>query len=423
MLTAIKANIIAAPALGKLDITERGYLVLEDGITRGIFAELPKVYQSARVQDFGNALLLHSFADMHLHAPQFPMVGMGMDIPLLDWLNTYTFPLEAAYADLEYARAVYTKLAATLINNGTTRVCMYSSVHTDATLLLMEILEKAGITGFVGKVNMDRNTPDYLQENTQESLQETLRWLQESERFQNIRPILTPRFVPSCTGELMGELGRLAEARGLYIQSHLSENHSEMEWVKELHPGCVQYWEVYHKYGLWKDHTIMAHCVHSDERERAAMRDHGVYVCHCADSNINLTSGIAPVRQMLNEGLQLVLGSDIAGGSQLPMLHVCAQSIRASKMRRILTGWTEEILTPAEVYYLATSAGAQYCGAAAGFALGEPLHAVILDDAGFSKAVRTGANPPTLAQRLERAMYLADSRHIAAVFSAGRRIK
>ncbi|MCL2672161.1 MAG: amidohydrolase family protein [Clostridiales bacterium] len=423
MLTALRANIIAAPALGKLEITEYGYLVLQDGVTLGVFPTLPEIYKTAQIEDFGDALLLQSFADMHLHAPQFPMVGMGMDIPLLDWLNTYTFPLEAAFKDIEYARAVYTQLAATLINNGTTRVCMYGTIHTDATLLLMRILDDAGITGYVGKVNMDRNAPDYLCESTGESLRETLRWLGECERFRNIRPMLTPRFVPSCTGELMGGIGRLAAARGLYIQSHLSENRSEMAWVKELHPDCGQYWETYEKYGLWKDHTIMAHCVHSDARERAAMREHGVYMCHCADSNINLASGIAPVRAMLDEGLRVVLGSDIAGGSQLPMLSVCAQSIRASKMRRILTGWTEEILTPAEVYYLATSAGAQYFGGGTGFPVGEPLHALVLDDKGFSKTVRTGANPPTLAQRLERAMYLADSRHIAAVFSAGRRVK
>ena len=105
----------------------------------------------------GETLILQSFADLHLHAPQYPMLGMGMDLPLLDWLNAYAFPTEARFADTGYAREIYSRLARELIANGTTRVCMFSSLHTDATLILMEELEKAGVTGYVGKVNMDRN--------------------------------------------------------------------------------------------------------------------------------------------------------------------------------------------------------------------------------------------------------------------------
>ena len=181
----------------------------------------------------------------------------------------------------------------------------------------MEELEKAGVTGYVGKVNMDRNGSPELQETTEQSKRETLRWLDACGRFQTVKPILTPRFTPSCTDELMSWLGKLAAERGLYVQSHLSENKGEIAWVKELCPDCAQYWESYDRAGLWKDHTVMAHCVHSDARERSAIRQAGVVVAHCPDSNINLCSGIAPVRQMLNEGLWVTLGSDIAAGSSL----------------------------------------------------------------------------------------------------------
>ena len=149
---------------------------------------------------------------------------------------------------------------------------MCSAWHTGATLVRREELEKAGVTGDVGKGNMDRNgLPGGLQETTEESVRETLRWL-EGGRFEHVKPIITPRFTPSCTDELMTELGRIARERGLYVQSHLSENTREIELVRELHPDCQQYWETYDKYGLWKDHTLMAHCVHSDERERDAMK-------------------------------------------------------------------------------------------------------------------------------------------------------
>ena len=178
-VTILKGNIVSAPALGKLDITENGYLVAEAGVITGVYSVLPEQYAGAPVEDFGDALILQSFADLHLHAPQYPMLGTGMDLPLLDWLNAYAFPTEARFADPDYAREVYRKLAHELIAGGTTRVCMFSSLHTDATLILMEELEKAGVTGYVGKVNMDRNAaPGVLEETTEVSMAETLRWLE-----------------------------------------------------------------------------------------------------------------------------------------------------------------------------------------------------------------------------------------------------
>ena len=153
-LTIIKGTILSAPTLGQLDALPGGYLVAEDGLIRGVYGSLPEQYAGAPVEDWGDALILQSFADLHLHAPQYPMLGMGMDLPLLDWLNAYAFPTEARFADTGYAREIYSRLARELIANGTTRVCMFSSLHTDATLILMEELEKAGVTGYVGKVNM-----------------------------------------------------------------------------------------------------------------------------------------------------------------------------------------------------------------------------------------------------------------------------
>lgn len=235
MVQVLKGNIVQAPALGELQITEQGYLVMEDGVIRGVYDRLPLEYATAPLVDYGQALVMQSFADMHLHAPQYPMLGMGMDLPLLEWLDTYTFPTEARFADTDYARRIYRRLATDLITNGTTRVCMFSSLHTDATWILMEELEQAGVTGYVGKVNMDRNgLPGILQETTEESVRETLRWL-EGCHFDHVKPILTPRFTPSCTNELMMALGRLAQEKGLYVQSHLSENLGEIQWVKELH--------------------------------------------------------------------------------------------------------------------------------------------------------------------------------------------
>ena len=418
MVQVLKGNIVQAPALGELQITEQGYLVMEDGVIRGVYDRLPLEYATAPLVDYGQALVMQSFADMHLHAPQYPMLGMGMDLPLLEWLDTYTFPTEARFADTDYARRIYRRLATDLITNGTTRVCMFSSLHTDATLVLMDELERAGVTGYVGKVNMDRNgLPGKLQETTEESVRETLRWL-DACHFDHVKPILTPRFTPSCTDGLMAELGRIAAARGLYVQSHLSESTNEIAWVKELHPECSQYWETYDKYGLWKDHTLMAHCVWSDERERAAIRDAGVVVVHCGDSNVNICSGICPVRRMVNEGLWVTLGSDIAGGAQLPMYKVITMSIRASKFRHMQSDGKDEFLTVEEGYYLGSSAGHEYFGGHGGFVPGDYIHAIVVDDSDFTEA----AHPLSVRERFERAIYMMHRHNIVSVWSDGREV-
>ena len=418
MIELIKGHIIEAKTFGDPVITENGYLAAENGVVLGVYSALPERFSDVPVTDFSNQLVLQGFCDMHLHAPQYPMLGMGMDLPLMDWLKAYTFKTEARFADVDFARSTYRRLASELVKNGTTRVCIYSSTHVDATLILMEELERAGVGGYVGKVNMDRDSCE-CQEETLESERETLRWLKECEWISRIRPILTPRFTPSCTNELMDWLGKLAGERGLYVQSHLSENYKEIALVKQLHPDCEQYWQTSEKYGLWSDHTIMAHCVHSDAREQQAMIDHNVLCVHCPDSNINICSGFAPVRQMKNRGVWLALGSDIAGGAQLPMLQVITGCLRMSKARAIATEGAEPFLTVGEAYYLATSGGARYFGDADGFAPGNPLHAVVLSEAQLPPSART----LTVKERFERAVYLADDRAITAVYGDGKRIK
>lgn len=417
----IKGHIVYARTFGELTVSENGHIVLDNGKIKGVFGtELPETYRSAPLSDYGDRLIMPSFADMHMHAPQYAMLGMGMDLPLLDWLNAYVFETESRFKDTGYAREVYRRLAKEMIENGTTRVCAFSSLHRDSTLVLMEEFERAGMTGYVGKVNMDRNSGDVLKETTEESVSETLKWLDEaSGRFDHIKPVLTPRFTPTCTNDLMAFLGKLAEERNLPVQSHLSENTSEMAWVKELHPDCGQYWETYAKYGLFNDRTIMAHCVHCDERERKAIKDNGVWVAHCPDSNINLISGIAPVRKMIDEGLRVVLGSDIAGGALLPMYRVIAAAIRSSKVKRIQTNWTDEFLTVAEAFYLGTGAAARFFGANAGFAEGDKLHAIIVDDSDFPPA----AKKLTVKERFERSLYLMGKSNITAVYSDGRKVK
>ena len=414
----LRGTLLYSSSPDTIEILDDGWLLCRNGKAAGVFRQKPERFKNLDVLDYSGKLIIPGMTDLHLHAPQFSFRGLGMDLELLDWLNTYTFKTEARFEDSDYARRIYKKLASDLITSGTTRVCMFSSLHTDATLILMEELEKAGVTGYVGKVNMDRNGSPELQETTEQSKRETLRWLDACGRFKTVKPILTPRFTPSCTDELMNWLGKLAAERGLYVQSHLSENKGEIAWVKELCPDCAQYWESYDHAGLWKDHTVMAHCVHSDEREREAMREHGVVTAHCAGSNINICSGVAPVRTLLREGNLVTLGSDIAGGALLAMNKVITMSIRASKFRHIQTDGKDEFLTVEEGYYLGSSAGHEYFGGHGGFVPGDYLHAIVVDDSDFTEA----AHPLSVRERFERAIYMMHRHNIVSVWSEGKNV-
>ncbi len=408
----LKGTIIQTPALGQLDILEQGYLIAENGIIVGVFDHLPQKYRNEPVTDYGSGMILQSFSDMHLHAPQYPMLGLGMDLELLDWLNTYTFPTEAKYADPAFARQVYRTLARELVENGTTRVCMFSSLHTEGTLVLMEELEQAGISGFVGKVNMDRNSCPELDESTQESMDATLEWLDKCQAFQNIRPILTPRFSPSCTEELLSFLGNLAGERQLPIQSHLSENRKEIAWVRELFPDCQEYYQSYEKHGLWNDCTLMAHCVWSGEAELQAMLDAGVTVVHCADSNKNVRSGIAPIRKMLDRGISVVLGSDISGGEHLNVFDIVNSTIMSSKLRSVYAAEPERHLSVAEAWFLATSAANRFFGEQPGFAPGNQLNVMVMEDQNL-----LCAHAMSPKERFERLVYKRQKDALAAVYS------
>ena len=415
-IVILKGNIVSAPSFGNLEIYENGYIAAEDGIIKYVGSDLPKKYKNCEITDYKDQLIMQSFADMHLHAPQYPNLGIGLELNLLDWLNTYTFPTEAYFKDTGFAREVYRKLAEDLVQNGTTRVSVFSSLHTDSTLILMDELEKAGLRGFVGKVNMDRNGGKDLEETTEESIRETLRWL-DSCTTENIKPIITPRFTPSCSNELLKELSKIARERDLPIQSHLSENISEQEWVKSLHPDTTHYYESYKKYGLWNEKTLMAHCVYSDKEERKAMKDAGVYVVHCPSSNINLSSGFAPIREMIDEGLNVVLGSDIAGGSIISMFANTAEAIKCSKERSIRIEGKPKMLSVSEAFYLATSASSTLFNETPGFSKGNSLDAIVLDDQNLINAKHL-----SVRERFERAIYRREENAIKAVYSKGRKL-
>lgn len=417
----LKGNICYSKSRTELSFTENGYLVCEDGCSAGVFQELPEKYNNLQLQDCGSRLIIPGLVDLHIHAPQYTFRGMGMDMELLEWLDVHTFPEEARYADLDYAKRAYGIFAENMKKSGTTRACVFATVHPAATELLMDQLDAAGLAAMVGKVNMDRNAPENLVEkDAAASIQATREWLTSvSGKYERIKPILTPRFTPSCTDELMELLGELQRETGLPAQSHLSENMGEVQWVKELCPATAFYGEAYDRYGLFGGScsTIMAHCVQSGEDEIALMKARGVYIAHCPQSNTNIASGIAPVRKYLDADLRVGLGSDVAGGTTESIFRAMVDAIQVSKLRWRLVDESEKPLTVEEAFYLGTLGGGAFFGKVGSFAPGYEFDALVLNDETLASP-----RPFTLMERLERILYLSDDRHIEEKYVAGRKI-
>lgn len=419
---ALKGTICFSESPKELSVTENGYLVCENGVSAGVFTELPDRYRGIPCRDTDGCLIIPGLTDLHLHAPQYSFRATGMDLELLDWLNTITFPQESRYEDLAYARTAYSIFADDMKKSATTRASIFATLHVEATELLMDLMEKTGLKTLIGKVNMDRNGPPTLQEESAEaSARNTLVWLEETAgRYQNVKPILTPRFTPSCTDELLTRLADLQREYHLPVQSHLSENLGEIAWVKELCPNTGFYGEAYDQFGMFGGPdcpTIMAHCVHCPDEEIALMKKRGVYIAHCSQSNTNLSSGIAPVRRYLDEGMHVGLGSDIAGGTSLSLLRAMADSVQTSKLRWRLVDDSLKPLSLEEVFYMATLGGGSFFGKVGSFETGYEFDAVILDDANLAHP-----QPLTPKERLERLVYLSDDRNITGKYVSGNKI-
>ena len=424
----LKGNIFQTLHPKELDLHENAYAVCVEGVSKGVFDTLPEEYTFLPLYDYGDALVFPGMVDLHVHAPQYAFRGMCMDLELMDWLNQYTFPEEEKYENLEYAEKAYSMFVDALKSGATTRSCIFATRHRPATELLMQLLEESGLVSYVGKVNMDREASEALTEESADvSACTTVEWIRAVKgKFLHTKPILTPRFIPCCTDQLMEKLRQIQMAYGIPVQSHLSESKGEIEFVKFLHPDDPFYGDVYNDYDLFGKNddidtdvkTVMAHCVWSSDEEIALMRENGVFVAHCPASNMNLTSGIAPIRKYLDLGLNVGLGSDIAGGHSDSIFRAITDAIQVSKMYFRMVDESVRPLVFPEAFYLATMGGGAFFGKVGCFEEGYAFDAVVLDD-----SVLPHPQSLTLAQRMERAVYLGlDEKNITAKFIAGKKI-
>ena len=426
-----KAHILYTKEKNHFEVLENGYLAVDaDGCVTGVAADLASLDgEDAEVTDFGNRLLIPAMNDLHVHAPQYRNQGIAMDLELLPWLQNYTFPEEMKYADTAYAEPMYRRFIHDLWRFGTMRSSVFATIHTESTRLLMNLFQEAGMGALVGKVGMNRNCPEGLSESVDDMVQGYEELIHSTlnaplgssaslceEPSTLVRPIITPRFIPSCTSEMLRACGELAAKYQLPVQSHLSENKDEIAWVQELEPESRNYGDAYDRYGLFgQTPTVMAHCVWTDGEELELMKQRGVMVAHCPTSNINLASGIAPIRRFLTEGIPVGLGSDVSGGHDFSIFRMMVYAVQMSKLR-YQRDKSSAFLSLAEAFWMATKSGGSFFGRVGSFEPGYEFDALVIDDSDLNHS------DYSLLERLERYVYLGDDRQIVHRFCRGKEI-
>ncbi|CEM07623.1 unnamed protein product [Vitrella brassicaformis CCMP3155] len=400
--------------------------------------------------------LTPGFIDTHIHASQHSYAGTGMDKPLMEWLDAYTFPVERQFAHLPTAEvhSLYRRAVRRTLRNGTTTAVYFATADRQASEALADVCAEEGQRAFVGKISMDRHCPPGYCETTEKSLEETARFIESfRQRPSIVQPVVTPRFIPTCSDELLAGLGALVREHGCHVQSHMSESIDEMQFVEAIHqlkddhhkhnpyPPCPTDAEIFDRHGLLTDRCIMAHAIYLSEGDVERLRARGTAIAHCPLSNFYFAGGLLPVRSLLRSGVRVGLGTDVAGGYSPSMINAMQHAVTASRAlsiqqhheRHRLAGvkpWepfpagSSDTTSPAldwvNALYLATRGGAEALNMGKQLGLlaeGYRFDAVLWDVTIGDNIDFTGSE--SRREQLEKLMHLGDDRNIACVWVDG----
>lgn len=382
--------------------------------------------------------ILPGFVDLHIHAPQYPQLGSALDLPLEQWLDHYTFPLEARFADVEYAEVVYSTLVADLLAAGTTTALMFATIHQEATRALIDASLDRGLRALVGKVAADDELqcPDFYRDASvaaaldgTEALIDYVRSHRQN-RENLVLPVVTPRFVPSCTDETLSGLAALAARYDTHVQTHCSES----DWAESYVQQRTGYRDAEYldALGLLTPKTVLAHSVFLTETDMDLVGSRSSGIAHCPLSNAYFANAVFPLRTALRKGLHVGLGTDISGGPSLSMRDAMTMAVTASRMlergvdpalppdERGRPGATEDWRT---AFHLATAAGGEALGLKIGaFAPGYAFDAQLIDTAADGGTIRMFTDTGSSDAGLAKILYNATPPNISEVWVAGRSV-
>ncbi|OWJ80512.1 guanine deaminase [Haematobacter genomosp. 1] len=401
-------------------IDSHGAVLVENGriAAVGPRERLAREAPQAQIIDHGEALISPGFVDAHVHYPQTAIIA-SWGKRLIDWLNSYTFPEEMRFSDPAYARRIAERYFDLTLSNGTTTVCSYATIHPESVDAFFEAAEARSLRALTGKVCMDRNAPDGLRDTPQSAYDDSKRLLEKWHGRGRLSYVITPRFSPTSTPEQLHMVGQLwKEHPDCLMQTHLSEQTDEIDWVKALHPQARDYLDTYETQGLLGERAIYGHAIHLTARERSRLLEVGASLVHCPTSNTFIGSGLFDMAGLKAEGQLVGLATDTGGGSSFSMLRTMAAAYEVGQLRHAPTH-------PAALWWLATA------GSAEALHLGDRIGAIRVGMEADMIAVDLSSTP-AIAQRSARAetvweqifatVMMGDDRAIRAVYVAGKPI-
>jgi guanine deaminase len=397
---------------------EDGLLVVEDGRVKtvGEAATLMDSPQGqAAITDYRGKLIVPGFIDCHVHFPQLDIIG-SFGAQLLDWLNQYAYPAEAKFADAAHAREVATAFVGELLRNGTTTALVFGTVHPHSADAIFEAAESKGMRLVAGKVLMDSNCPESLRDDPESAYADSKALIERWHGRGRLGYAITPRFALTSSPEQLAAAGRLAaEYPDVWIHTHLAENMEEVAAIAQQFPQSRSYLDVYDGFGLLREKSVFAHCLHMDHEDRRCMAGKGGAAAFCPTSNLFLGSGLFDLPAMRAAGVSSGLGTDVGGGTSLSLLRTASEAYKVLHMQ-------EHALPSMQALYLATLGAAQALrldDRIGNFAAGKEADFVVLDVEGSSLSARRCAAAASIEEKLFALMTLADDRHVAATYLLG----
>lgn len=406
------------PEPDSIEYFEDGVLVVEEGKIKrvgDVKSILPDLPEECELTEFPNQLIIPGMIDTHVHYPQTDMMAAYGE-QLLQWLETYTFPMERRFENPEYAREVADFFLTELLRNGTTTALVFGTVHPESVDAFFEAAEQRNCRMITGKVMMDRNCPEYLQDTPETSYQESKALIEKWHGKGRLSYAVTPRFAPTSTEQQLDKAGQLLrEYPDVYLHTHVAENQDEIEWVKTLFPERRSYLDVYHHHGLLKQRSVLAHCIHLDDNDKACMAETGSAAAFCPSSNLFIGSGLFDVQSMKDSGIKVGMGTDIGAGTSLGMMQTYNDAYKVTQL-------LGKKLSAFQALYLATLGGAEalYLQDKIGnFEVGKEADFVVLNYSGTPLLERRLANCTDLHERLFALMMLGDDRSVSETYILG----
>jgi len=445
----VRGTLIHTPQRGAAEVIDSALVSVDDAgqilsvqsrDSAGYTDNLKKAAASGNLVELTNdQYLLPGLVDLHIHAPQWPQLGKALHLPLYDWLQQYTFPLEAKYADLEFATENYTALVDNLLANGTTTATYYGTVHLEATKLLADICLLKGQRAVIGKVAMDNEEecPDFYRDaSTAAGLDDTRALIEYVRNLSGndnkmVLPAVTPRFIPGCTDEMLRGLGTIVAEYNCHVQTHCSESDWEHNYVIDRHG--VNDTQSLDRFGLLTDKTVLAHANLASSDDMTTMKSRQCGIAHCPLSNIYFSNAVFPARRALDFGLDVGLGTDISGGPSPSLLQNCQAAVNSSRLLEEgvdptvsadKRGTPNSRIDYLESFWMATVGGARSLGLKVGqFAEGFHFDAIVVDTNVADTNLQPRGEADSASDMLQKIIYGAERRNITTVWVQGRQVK